>query len=304
MGVVFSKAGTMVAIIILGYVLKRIGFLDRSYFKALSKISISITLPCVIIGKFSEFQMDYAFLIFVILGILGNLFMIAVGYIAGAREGKAKQAYNMINFAGFNEGAFTLPFAQNFLGPEGIVAVCLFDAGNSLMCTGGTYALASCVAASGERRGLKTFLKKLFSSVPLDVYLIMLILSMLHISLPGFVTTFASTVGGANAFLAMFVIGIGFEWRMKRSEIRETIISITFRYVLAALAAFCAYRFLPFSLEVRQAMVIAFFAPLSALCPVFTMMIGGDEELSATLNSITIMISTMIITCLLIVFQM
>ena len=50
-----------------------------------------------------------------------------------------------------------------------------------------------------------------------------------------------------------------------------------------------------------KAMILAAFAPLSALTPVFTERTGGDVSLSSTINSITILISTIIITTLLVV---
>ena len=137
----------------------------------------------------------------------------------------------------------------------------------------------------------------------MDVYLIMLTLSLLHVRMPLLVRTFTSTVGGANAFLAMLVIGVGFEWRMKREEVKETLESLMFRYGFALVLALGFYFLLPFASEVREAMAMAAFAPLSALCPVFTQRIGGNESLSSTLNSISIIISTLCITALLLLFR-
>ena len=304
MAPILAKAATMVCIIILGYTLKRIGYLGRDAFPMLAKLSLNVTLPCVIISKFGEFELDKAFLIFIFLGLILNFITNGAGYFLGRSGGRAQQAYDMINLSGFNIGSFGLPFVQTFLGAQGVVAVCLFDTGNSIMCTGGTYALASMVAARGERQSVKGFLKKLFTSIPMDVYLTMLVLSLLHVRLPLFVTTFTSTVGSANAFLAMMVIGLGFEWRMKREEVWHTVRSLLLRYGMAILFALAFYFLLPFSLEVRQAMVIVAFTPFSALCPVFTMRVGGNESLSATLNSIAIVISTIVITCLLVIFHM
>lgn len=304
MEVILTKAFTMVGIIMLGYILKAIGFLDKAHFRTLSKLSISITLPCVIIGKFSQFEMNYAFLVFIFIGLGLNLMTNAFGYVVGSKGGKQSKAFYMVNLSGFNVGAFALPFVQNFIGAEGVVAACLFDCGNSMMCTGGTYALASSVAAVGEKQNLKTFLKKLFSSIPLDTYLIMLVLCMLHIKLPAPILSFASTIAGANSFLAMTVIGLGFEWKLQRSQVKAAGICLGFRYTMSLLLAFLFYRYLPFSLEVRQTMVMIAFAPLSALCPVYTQWCGGDESLASTINSLTILISSIALTVLLLVFNM
>ena len=301
MAEVLARAISMMGIIILGYVLKERGFLNRSLFPVLSRITINITLPCVIISKFSDFDMNRVFLVLLPIGIAINLFTILIGYLSGAPGGRAQRAFNMINLSGFNIGAFVLPFTQVFLGAEGVVALCVFDCGNSIMCTGGTYAMASMVAGEGERQGIKGFLVKLFSSIPMDVYVLMVILSFFHIKLPLLVRTFAGIVGNANAFLAMLIIGIGFEWRMKREEVKETVFVVLTRYAIAVVCAVLAARLLPFSSEVIKAMILAAFAPLSALTPVFTERTGGDVSLSSTINSITILISTIIITTLLVV---
>lgn len=303
MAEVICKAAAMVAIIILGYVLKKIGFLSRDDFPILSKIMINVTLPCSIIAKFIDFQMDYSFLIFVLFGIALNLVLIGMGYIAGIHRGKQQQSFFMINFSGYNIGSFTLPFIQEFLGANGVVATCMFDAGNSVMCTGGTYALASAVADRGEKQSIGSFFRKLFSSVPMDVYLTMLLLSVLHVHLPLFVSTFTTTVGNANAFFAMLVIGVGFEWNMQRSEMRDTFVNLAFRYGLSALIALAFWNFLPFDREVRVALVLSCFSPISALCPAFTMKTGGNVALSSAISSVSIVMSIIIMTILLIVFH-
>ena len=300
MGAVLARAASMVGIIIMGYILKRWGFLDGSLFPVFSKLSIRIVLPCMIISKFSEFTMDRSYLLLLPVGILINLFTIAVGFLAGHRGGRDRQAYNMINYSGFNIGAFVLPFTQVFLGAEGVVALCLFDCGNSIMCTGGTYALASMVAGGGEKRGIGSFLKKLFSSIPMDVYLIMVILALLNIKLPLFIQTFAGIVGNANAFLAMLIIGLGFEWNLKSDDLKDTGVSLVFRYAVALVCALLFRAFLPFPTDVVKALMLAAFAPLSALTPVFTDWIGGDVGKSSALNSISLLISTMIITAILV----
>lgn len=303
MAEVICKAAAMVSIIILGYVLKIIGFLNRDDFPMLSRILINVTLPCSIIAKFISFQMDYSFLIFILFGFVLNLLLVGMGYIAGMHRGRQQQSFFMINFSGYNIGSFTLPFIQEFLGASGVVATCMFDAGNSVMCTGGTYALASAVAAKGEKQSLGSFFKKLFSSVPMDVYLIMLLLSALHVHIPLFISTFATTVGNANAFFAMLVIGVGFEWNMKRTEMRDTFVNLAFRYGLSALIALAFWNFLPFDREVRVAIVLTCFSPISALCPSYTLKTGGNVALSSAISSVSIVMSVIIMTALLIVFH-
>lgn len=67
----------------------------------------------------------------------------------------------------------TLPFVQNFLGPMGFAAISLFDAGNTVMCTGVTLTLTSMAKRTGDTPRPSAVVKSLLSSVPFDTYVVM-----------------------------------------------------------------------------------------------------------------------------------
>ncbi|WRK55626.1 hypothetical protein SD457_13275 [Coprobacillaceae bacterium CR2/5/TPMF4] len=48
----------------------------------------------------------------------------------------------------------------------------MFDVGNALMGLGGTFAIASSVVNKQEKLSVSNVCKKLFSSIPFDVYII------------------------------------------------------------------------------------------------------------------------------------
>lgn len=49
---ILLRAGSFVTIILLGFLLRKIGFFQREDFSLLSKITIRVTLPCAIITSF------------------------------------------------------------------------------------------------------------------------------------------------------------------------------------------------------------------------------------------------------------
>jgi len=302
-GIVLMKAASFVMIIVLGYFLKRIGFFKQADFNLISRMVLNITLPCAVITSFEELSLETSLLILVGIGVVCNLVMIGTGYMVSRRRTHTEKAFNMINFSGYNIGCFTLPYVQNFLGPAGVVATCLFDAGNSVLCTGGTYSIASAVA-NKEKTTVAPFLKKMFSSVPMDTYLIMLALSLLHITLPKGVTSFTGIVGQANGFLAMLMIGIGFELQLEKSQVAKILKAIMIRYGMAVLFAAGFYFLLPLPLEVRLVLVLIAFAPISAVCTAFTQKCGGNVAMSSTLNSLSILISIVLMTSLMVMLNM
>lgn len=301
MSEVLGKAFAFILIIVVGYVLKKKGFFHADDFYLLSRIVLRITLPAAIVSNFSKISMDNSLLFMTVLGLGANIALVAVGYLVNLRKTKMDKAFDMLNISGYNIGNFTLPFVQSFLGPIGFATTSLFDAGNSVMCTGATYTLASMVVGSEEKASVKNILRSLFSSLPFDAYIIMTILAVFRVQLPSVVTSFASTVGGANAFLALLMIGIGFEIHMDKDKISEIIKLMVLRYGTALIFAMAAFFLLPFPLEVRQALAIVAFGPVSSVSPAFTGRLGGDVELASAVNSLSILLSIVAITIALIV---
>ena len=295
---ILTRAGSFVAIIILGYVLKKIGFFKQEDFTILSRITIRITLPAAIVMNFAGKQFDPTMLSLGLLGLGGGAVYVALGYLLNRKNSKDQQAFEMLNLAGYNIGTFVLPFAQNFLGPVGALSTSLFDTGNSFICLGGAYSFAAMVK-DGQGFSLKKILKSMSRSVPFVTYVIMVTVSLAHIPVPGFVTSFAGLISNANAFMAMLTIGVGFKLESNRSQLGRIARMLTVRYGIAAMLAIVYYFVLPLDLEIRQALVILAFSPIGSAVPGFTGELKGDVGLSSALNSITIIISIVIIVTLL-----
>lgn len=298
---VLTKAVAFIFIIVMGYALKKKGFFAAKDFYLISRIVIRITLPCAIISNFSNLTMDNSLLFLCVIGVLANVILVSVGYLINLRSDGEKKAFDMINLSGYNIGNFTLPFVQSFLGPVGFAATSLFDAGNAVMCTGVTYTLASIAKGTGEKVSPASVFKSLVSSLPFDAYVVMTVLAICRIPLPSVVTSFAGTVGSANAFLALLMIGIGFEIHMEKDKLTRIVRLMVIRYGVSFLLALAAFFLLPFPLEVRQAMTIVAFGPISSVATAFTGRIGGDVELSSAVNSLSIVLSIITITLTLIV---
>ena len=273
------KVLSFITFIMLGYLLRRLSILKAETFRVLSGIVFYITLPCIIITSINGVPVTSEMLWLVALGALCNVLMVATGY--GMTHGKARQerAFSMLNLSGYNIGTFAMPFVAGFLPPTGFLATCLFDAGNAIMCTGGTYALANSVTDASQHLSIKSFLRNVFSSIPFCIYLIMIVMAFLHLALPHPV-----------------IINL----QMDSKSFRCLIKHITVRYALSAVLAFLFYRYLPFSLEIRQAMAVIALAPSSSLALIFTMKLKGDVIMAGNICSLSILLSTIAMTILLV----
>ena len=272
---VLVKVVSFIAVIVVGYLLKRVGFFRAEDFRLIAGLVLKVTLPCAIISNFTRIDVDAALFVLVLLGLGCNLVTVAAGWLASKRGDSAEQAFNIINFSGYNVGCFALPFLQSFVSPMGVVAACIWDTGNSIMCTGATYSIAAAVAGKNEGGGARLFFRRMFSSVPMDVYVAMTILAFLGWKLPPQVLGFTDMVHIAKTLFC--------------------------RYLIAAALAFLFYNYLPFDQEVRKVLAILAFAPLSAVCTIYTALCLNDPgrvALSCTLNSLSIVCSVTFMTVL------
>lgn len=291
MGAVLSRAACFIGIIFLGYGLRRTGFFKKEDFHVLSKIVLKITLPAAIVYSFADKEIDASMLSLSLLGLIGGLIYMAAGFAMNTRSAKGKRAFEILNLSGYNIGNFTLPFVQSFLGPTGVVVTSLFDTGNAVVCLGGAYSAAS--MAKGEGKGIPAMqiAKTLLRSAPFDAYLIMTCLCLLDIRLPAQAISFAGIIADGNAFMAMLMIGVGFELSGDRTQFRTMARLLAVRYATAAVLSAAFYFLLPMPLEYRQTLAILVFAPIASSAPAFTADLKEDIGLSSALNSVSILIS-------------
>lgn len=302
MGAVILRAFSLTLVILIGIILRTAGLVDDKAGTHVKTILLNITLPAAIITNFSKIEsIGGSMASLILLGIAANVVMIVLGAFLSRKKCKAERAFYMNCFPAYNIGTFCLPFVQSFLPPLGGVAACLFDAGNSIMCTGGTYSI-NAEYLSEHKTGIdpRTFFKRLATSAPLVTYLVMLTLSLLHIKIGGPVVTLLAPAASANAFLAMLMIGLLFRIEFKRAYFASILTSILVRHISAILLSLFYYFVLPFDLAIRQALVLITFGPMSVIAPVFTGLCGGDEGKASAANSISIVLSVVEITILLV----
>ncbi len=297
---ILIRAACFVAIIVLGFVLKKLGVFKDSDFSVLANVTLKITLPAAIITNFANKELDVSMLLLILLAIACGFVYVGLGFLLNLRSSKSQRAFEILNLPGYNIGCFALPFVQTFLGPAGVMASCLFDVGNGLICLGGSFSIASMVK-DGTKFSLKRMARTLSKSVPFLCFVIMPILCLLHVPIPSPVTTLTGTISNANAFCAMLMIGVGFKLSADKMQIGKIVRILLIRFGFAAVMAVLAYQFLPFSTEVRKAVVLLMFSPIGSAVPPFTAELKEDVGLSSAINSISIICSVVLMVSILLV---
>ena len=296
---VLIKSLTFILIIVIGYTLKKVDVLKKSDANVVATIIMNITLPCALLTSANE--LDATILILITIGIISNVVMMIIGYIASIKDDAKMKGAFMINTSGYNIGNFVLPFVQSFFPGMGVVYLCSFDIGNALMGLGITYAVADHVASGENHFDIKELFKKLFSSIPFDVYVLIFILAIFKLQIPSPILTIASTIGAGNSFLAMLMIGLMLEIKVSPLEAKNVFKILGLRIVGTIVVSLLTL-LLPIPLLAKEIMIMAYCAPLSTVSAVFTRKIGYHGDMSATANSLSILVSIVCMVVLLLIF--
>lgn len=303
METVLIKAFGFLFMIALGFVLKRVGLFSLDDTGLLSKLILKITLPMAIISNFRGLELNRSYLLAIGVGFGVHILAIAVVLLLTRKKSPAHKAFYIINTSGYNIGLCTLPYMSSFFAADAVALVCMFDVGNAIMCFGITFTIAMMIAKGKEDIDGKEILKTLFSSMPFVTYLVMILLCAGNIQLPEPVYTVAGMIGQANAFLAMLLIGILFEPKINKSELKDMAGVFILRMALGIAFALLIYYFLPVPLMYRQILAIIVFSPILSVAPIYTERCGYNRSVAAVLNSFMLPFSMVVMTILLILLQ-
>lgn len=301
---VIVKVSSFVLIILVGIAAARSGKFGQGADRLISKIVFNLTLPCAIVRAFQSAELEPALLGLIVVGFLANVIPFFASLLIYRRRPLEERIFQQANVCGLNIGCFALSFVQAFFPATGVVATCLFDAGNSLMGTGGTWALIrSLVLGTDHDRisdRLRVFARTLFSSVPFDCYVVLIVMGLAGARLSEQVITLISPIADANAFLSMFMIGLMIRFSVDGRKAVELARVLGWRLACSALLTIAALFVLPFDGIVRQVVIVLAWAPAASTGPLYTLWAGGDEGLAGMANALTVLIGVVIMTALVI----
>ena len=290
MSAILVKAAGLALIILAGYTLKRLGVFRTEDAKVISRVVINLTLPAAFITGFRGFRFDAEYLIVIAIALVCNFLLLGVAFAITKGTDIPTRALYAMNLSSYNIGTFVLPFAQSFLPTQAIVGVSMFDAGNCPINYGISYALVMGRNSGSAKNSLNMVVDKLLHSVPFMTYLLLMIKCALGLEFPEPVYTVASMVGSANSFLAMLMIGILFQVRVEKDDLRQVLQILGLRYGINLLLIALLWQ-TPLSLMVRQVLALALVAPVPSVALVFCERCGCKPTVYGMISSMSIAIS-------------
>lgn len=289
-----SRALALVAVIVIGQVLKLTGVLRSEHVRPLSAVLLWVTLPGALLTAFNGQSLDSRLLVLPLLAAGLTAAQLVIGYLMAAGEDRRARAFAVFNSGGYNIGGFASPYLSGILGPAALIPTTMFDMGAAFVSSGLAYGWGSVLAdPDGGNRG-RRILKAVAGSPVFLTYLVVLLLALSRVELPAAVIAVTSIAGAANPFVAMLVIGVALDPRLGRRKLLLAARFLAVRYLVALFAATAVWFWLPVTAEIKVITCVLLFSPMPVMLSAFTARAGLDVELSGFLTSASILVGVIV----------
>lgn len=301
MTTILLNALSIMLVLFLALLLKKIRILHQKDGALTSKMVVYLTLPATILIGVNHTKLSNIFFILMFMGLFFNLLLVFLGKFIGRKATVEERGLYMFDLSGYNIGNFSIPFVSSFFSAA-IPFLAMFDMGNSLMVTGTTQAIVE-LSSGRKKHGfiLQEIFGVLFRNPPFVVYIFMFILAIFGLSFPDEWLIPIRPLANANTLLSIFTIGLFMEFRLPKGKLKLVLKILTWRYLLAFILASLVYFFLPFPAIIKEILLLIFFCPMSFLHMIQAIELGNDKALAGLTISLSMFISLILMSIIVII---
>lgn len=291
-------------IILLGYILKRLGLINENFIKTANKINFTITLPVLLFRDLinndvtSNFDIIYLFYCMIVTtvmfwGIWGltKLFM---------KDKSMIGAFVQASFRG-SVAVLGIALVQNIYGNSGamplviIGAVPLFNIYSVIVLT---------FESSGPRaKTIKNAIIDICRNPIIIAILLGMIVSWVKIDFPGIVDTSIDLVARMATPFALLCVGGGFEVTKAISKIKPTIVASLIKLFLLPVLFVPVAIILGFREGELAAAILMLGAPSTPTCYIMAKQMHNDGTLSSSIIVMTTLLSAFSLTAIIYILK-
>lgn len=236
---IILKVLPIILILLLGVLLKKTGFINAEIVRGMKKITLNISLPCILFLTFFSAEIDPEFLILSGVIFIACVVLFGVGFLVKKLTKSSNPFYPSL-FTTFLTGPIGFPLFSAYFGPENLFKLALLDVGNSLFIFTVLIAFlttVSCNKDKAEKKNIAALLKNMVKS-PLTISMFLgIIVSMTGQSgeiekLPAASALLETLSLMANSAFPLTLIIIGFDLPFKFNNFKKTMSTVLLRLAI------------------------------------------------------------------------
>ncbi|MFX1396733.1 MAG: AEC family transporter [Promethearchaeota archaeon] len=283
------------SVILLGFILKKLGVITEENGKVIVKIIFNITLPALIINVLSSIDFDITLLLLPVIPLLFSSIVLIVCYFIFKKHPKDIKSIVLMTVIGFNMGNFAYPLIDGIWGEDGLRYLVFFDIGNALVIFVMIGFIASFYSEKNANKDhgtvYKTTILRVFKSPPLIAVIVALFINLCGLTIPLFLRDFLGILSRANMALTLLSLGIFLNFSFEKTEWKIIAKILVIRYSFGFLVGTFLFFILLFPILYRSIVLISLILPMAMGTILFAVEFEHDERLAGIIGNITLIIS-------------
>ena len=298
---------TLFAIVVVGFVAGKLGYMGGTFDKRLSKLVIDITCPALILSSSmsGELPESQYILPLLLISIITYALLTGVAFLLPRYLTHKKDLQGIVGFALMfgNVGFMGYPVVASIFGHEAIFYAAVLNVVNTFtVFTVGTIL----VTGKNEVESSKFQKKVLYSTPMLACYLTMLIVALRIDNIPGFISEPLTMIGNITVPAALLIVGSSMSNLSLRTMMGNGIVYVTtlLRLAVIPLAIHFFCRALGFDDFVVNINTIVIAMPVATYGTILCLKHNRDTTLITEVTLITTLLSMLTIPLLTMLFTL
>ena len=289
---------TLFALVVVGYVAGKLGYLGGDFDRQLSRLVINITCPALILSSAMTGELpDRQFILpLLLISTLTYIVLTAVAFFLPRYLTKRREDEGAIGFALMfgNVGFMGYPVVASIFGHEAVFYAAVLNVVNTFaVFTVGTVLITGKNEVEGSR-----FEKKVLYSTPmLAAYLTMLIVALRIDNIPDYVSQPLTMLGNITVPAALLIIGSSMSQLSLRSLMGNATVYMTtaLRLAILPLIVYCLMTALGFSPFVVNINTVVIAMPVATYGTILCLKYEKDTTMITEVTFITTLLSMLTI---------
>ena len=304
--IMFVVMMTLFALVIVGFVAGKLGYLGGDFDRQLSRLVINITCPALILSSAMTGQLpDRRYILpLLAISVITYVVLTAVAFLLPRYLTRQQQDEGVVGFALMfgNVGFMGYPVVASIFGHEAVFYAAVLNVVNTFaVFTIGTVL----VTGSSEVEGSRFQKKVLYSTPMLAAYLTMAIVALEIDNIPAFVSQPLTMLGNITVPAALLIIGSSMSQLSLRTMLGNRTVYLTtlFRLVLLPVAVYYLTSLLGFSEFVVNINTLVIAMPVATYGTILCLKYGRDTTVITEVTFITTLLSMLTIPLLVMFFR-
>ena len=296
--IMFVVMMTLFALVIVGFVAGKLGYLGGDFDRQLSRLVINITCPALILSSAMTGQLpDRRYILpLLAISVITYVVLTAVAFLLPRYLTRQQQDEGVVGFALMfgNVGFMGYPVVASIFGHEAVFYAAVLNVVNTFaVFTIGTVL----VTGSSEVEGSRFQKKVLYSTPMLAAYLTMAIVALEIDNIPAFVSQPLTMLGNITVPGALLIIGSSMSQLSLRTMLGNRTVYLTtlFRLVLLPVAVYYLTSLMGFSDFVVNINTLVIAMPVATYGTILCLKYGRDTTVITEVTFITTLLSMLTI---------